>query len=117
MIKINNVPVGNSCYPNNERILKSIEESKIFTFDMKFEGDSDIFTLIMYKKYFWRRNNIVGESWFNDFHLTSHPNKFKVDLSKGLSKEDAEFLINKWNHSQFRRDKYEYSLTKIPCAN
>jgi ribose-phosphate pyrophosphokinase len=51
LLKINGELVGNTCFPNNERILKSVDTSAYFKFELTYEGDNDIFTLIMYKRY------------------------------------------------------------------
>jgi len=53
MISINGCPIGDKCYPNNERILdipNFISESK-FTIDFKYTTDIDISILLMAKRY------------------------------------------------------------------
>lgn len=51
MIKINGVLVGKETFPNQERIMKTIESGNEFIIDMYYESDIDIFTLSIYKKY------------------------------------------------------------------
>lgn len=54
MVKINGQIVGNECYPNNERILFSIDEydtTHPIRIDFIYETDIDISVLIMYKRY------------------------------------------------------------------
>ena len=56
MISINGYPVGNKCYPNNERILEVPTTSLAFqtdnfTIDFKYHTDIDISVLTMTKKY------------------------------------------------------------------
>lgn len=54
MVKINGYIIGNECFPNNERILKTEDFlSKDFDFKIEFqyETDIDISILIMAKKY------------------------------------------------------------------
>ena len=54
MISINGYPVGNKCYPNNERILDIPDidfSADEFTIDFKFTTDIDISILIMTKRY------------------------------------------------------------------
>ncbi len=51
MIKINGIIVGNTVFPNQERIMKTIEQTNDFVIDMYFESDIDVFTLSIYKKY------------------------------------------------------------------
>ena len=57
MISINGYPVGNKCYPNNERIFEMppinspLFQTDTFTIDFKYHTDIDISILIMCKKY------------------------------------------------------------------
>lgn len=56
MISINGYPIGNRCYPNNERILEIPVAATAFqtddiTIDFKYQTDIDISVLIMTKKY------------------------------------------------------------------
>lgn len=52
MIKVNDYPIGNECFPNNERILKIpiIYDTPIYI-EMKYTTDIDIAVLSMVKKY------------------------------------------------------------------
>jgi ribose-phosphate pyrophosphokinase len=54
-LKINNVLVGNECFPNNERIYRELDGSSDwydwFVFDLQFETNLDLMTLMFYKKY------------------------------------------------------------------
>ena len=52
MVNINDYPIGNECYPNNERIYKIKNyDTDYFVIDFKYETDLDISILIMCKKY------------------------------------------------------------------
>jgi len=56
MISINGYPIGNKCYPNNERIfekpiISGIFPTDEFTIEFKYGTDIDISILIMTKKY------------------------------------------------------------------
>jgi ribose-phosphate pyrophosphokinase len=56
MVEVNGFPIGNDCYPNNERIFKefpkeSIQHSNFISVDFKYESDLDISKLIFLKKY------------------------------------------------------------------
>jgi len=57
MITINGYPIGNKCYPNNERILETSDISNLafnirkFTIEMKYTTDIDISILSMIKRY------------------------------------------------------------------
>lgn len=53
MVNINDYIVGNECFPNNERILrtKDFNTKDYFTIEFKYELDIDISVLIMCKKY------------------------------------------------------------------
>jgi len=55
MISINGYPIGNECYPNNERIFHALSSLRLntneFTVDFKYTTDIDISILIIAKKY------------------------------------------------------------------
>lgn len=52
MISINGYPIGNRCYPNNERILEVPDlNTDEFEIEFKYTTDIDISVLIMCKKY------------------------------------------------------------------
>lgn len=55
-VRLNNVLIGNECYPNNERIFKTIDldfvgSNEVDTITMNYETDADIFKVAMCKKY------------------------------------------------------------------
>lgn len=52
MVKLNGNIIGQDCFPNNERILKScLSHSTEFEIEINYHTDIDISTLIMVKKY------------------------------------------------------------------
>lgn len=53
MVSVNGYIIGNECFPNNERILKSINIGEEWEYNivLKYETDIDISILVMVKKY------------------------------------------------------------------
>jgi ribose-phosphate pyrophosphokinase len=52
MVSINGTTIGNDCFPNNERVLNSVNfNTKNYDIEFKYQTDIDISILIMAKKY------------------------------------------------------------------
>ena len=61
MLKVNGVQVSVDCYPNNERIFKSVKVARgsPIVFDMTYELDFDISALMMYSQ--WAKDKFPEE--------------------------------------------------------